>query len=97
MNSLIPYPLWLKIWLGGFGGIVLIGCFPYIVMYFKVRGKPMWKLPIWRENRVARFLIATPEGGYSPETWAARPYLSRDSSSKSAPLLSLLPSDEFSS
>lgn len=65
------YPLWLKIWLGGLGVIVLIGCFPFIVMYFKVWGRPIWKLMFWQENKIAKFLIALPKGGYSRETWAA--------------------------
>ena len=65
------YPPWLKIWLGVFGIPVLIGFFPFIVMYFKINGKPMWELPLWQDNKVANYLIPLPKGGYSQETWIA--------------------------
>jgi hypothetical protein len=67
----MQYPLWLKIWLGVLGIAVLIAYFPYIVMYFKVNQKPIWKMPFWQTNRIAKFLIPLPQGGYSREMWAA--------------------------
>jgi len=33
------YPLWLKIWLGGLGGIVLIGCVPSIYLIDEVMAR----------------------------------------------------------
>lgn len=68
---MMSYPVWLKIWLGMFGLPVLMGFFPFIVMYFKINGQPVWKLPVWQENRMANFLIGVPKGGYSRETWIA--------------------------
>jgi hypothetical protein len=65
------YPLWLKIWLSGLGIIVLIGCFPFIVVYFKIRGRRIRDFSFWQENKLAKFLIAMPEKGYSRETWDA--------------------------
>ena len=65
------FPLWLKIWLGILSFPVFIGFFPFILMYFKVKGKPMWELPLWQENKVANYLIPLPKGGYSRETWVA--------------------------
>lgn len=41
------------------------------MIYFKVRGRPIWELRFWQENKLAKFLIAMPRGGYSRETWAA--------------------------
>ena len=66
----MAYPMWLKIWLGVFIIPVALGCFPYIVMYFKVNGKPMWELSVWQKG-LGNFLIPVPKGGYSRETWAA--------------------------
>jgi hypothetical protein len=63
--------LWLKIWLAVLAVPVAIGCFPYIVMYFRVNGRPMWEHPFWHKHRIGRYLIPMPEGGYSPETWTA--------------------------
>jgi hypothetical protein len=64
------YPLWLKIWLSLLFIPAAIGCLPFIVMYFKVKGKPMWELSVWQKS-LGNFLIAVPKGGYSRETWAA--------------------------
>ena len=65
------YPVWLKIWLGILGIPVLIGFFPFILMYFRIKGKPIREMKFWRTNRFANYLIPTPEGGYSRETWIA--------------------------
>ncbi len=67
----MPYPIWLKTWLGIFGIPVFMGLFPFIVMYFKINGNPVWKLPMWQENKIANYFIAVPKGGYSRETWIA--------------------------
>jgi len=45
--------------------------FPFIVVYFKFRGQPIREFPFWQENKLTKFLIAMPKGGYSRETWAA--------------------------
>ena len=65
------YPLWLKIWLGILGVPVLLGFFPFILMYFKMKGEWARDLDFWRKNRFANYLIPMPEGGYSEETWIA--------------------------
>lgn len=66
----MEYPLWLKIWLGVLLLPVGLGCFPFIVMYFKINGRPIRELPVWQKG-FANFLIAVPKGGYSRETWTA--------------------------
>ncbi len=66
----MAYPIWVKIWLGLLFIPAAIGCFPFIVMYFKVNGKPMWELSVWQKG-LGNWLIAVPKGGYSRETWAA--------------------------
>lgn len=67
----MDFDLWLKIWLAVLAVPVTIGCFPYIVMYFRVNGRPMWEHPFWHENPIGRWLIPMPRDGYSPETWTA--------------------------
>lgn len=64
-------PVWLKIWLAVLAVPVTIGFFPFIVMHFKVKKRPMWEHRIWHENRIAKWFIAMPKGGYSQQTWTA--------------------------
>ena len=46
----MAYPERLQIWLGVLIILAAIGCFPFIVMYFKVNGKPMWELSVWQKG-----------------------------------------------
>ena len=65
------YPTWLQVWLLVLAIPTSVACFPFIVMYLRVDGRPMWERRWWHESRIGRYLIPLPEGGYAKETWTA--------------------------
>ena len=67
----VHYPTWLQIWLVVVAVPASVGCLPFVTMYLRVDGRPIWEQRWWHESRIGRFLIPLPEGGYAKETWTA--------------------------